>query len=793
MAETGGAACQVELDVVLPGETDEFGRFEKLEKVLESQLGVQDVHVRRDGEFIELCMHYSPDKVTVEQLVAVVRSAGKEVSKRYRMHTWFLRGMDSAQCAYLVEYALERLAGILTVNVAYAAERVVVEYDSETVSLKQIEARVKALGYELEDVDEHGGCCHHDHGGFAARLEMPLVILAAVLIAVGVYIEFSMGTLGSANCPIAARIVYAIAMVSGGFFACKGALKSLRQGVCDIETLMLLAGVGAAFLGAVFEGAFLLFLFSLGHALEHRAMEKARHAIDSLGSLRPENARVKRDGTIHEVPVAEVLRNEIIVIRAGDRIPLDGKIVSGESSLDEATITGESNPVAKKSGDNVFASTVNIDGTLEVEVTKLSNESVLSRIINMVAEAEAHKSPTQRLAKRIEHILVPSVLIGAPVLIGVLLLMGIPLKDAVLRGVSLLVASSPCALAIATPAAVLSAAGRAARGGVLIKGGAYLEILGNVSSMAFDKTGTITLGQLEVKKTIPLDGVNSDQLLEIVAAAESTSAHPIAAAVVRHAKERKLQVKHCQSSQAIHGKGIHSVVNGVMVKAGSLELFESEQVPEAVMKNATELEQAGLTTMVVKHGEKFLGLLGIADSIRPESKDVLRQLKGIGIRRNIMLSGDNQRVVDAIGREAGLDESRGQLLPDEKVKELRTLATEGGVAMVGDGVNDAPALAAASVGIAMGGTGSDVALETADLVLMSHGLNRLPFAVQLSRSASAVIKQNMFIAIGVSAILIVATVMGWVQIAHAVVLHEGSTLVVLLNGLRLLQFKESSS
>ncbi|MBX9721323.1 MAG: heavy metal translocating P-type ATPase, partial [Candidatus Obscuribacterales bacterium] len=619
-----------------------------------------------------------------------------------------------------------------------------------------------------------------------------LVIAAGLLIAIGLILDYTLPAATSAQAKIIPQIVIATAMLCGGFFACKGALKSLRQGVFDIETLMLLAGVGAAFLGAIFEGAFLLFLFSLGHALEHRAMEKARRAIDSLGELRPENARVKRNGAIVEVPVANVLRNEVIVIRPGDRIPLDGKILAGESTLDEATITGESVPVAKKAGDGVYASTVNIDGMIEVEVTKLSGESVLARIMNMVAEAEAHKSPTQRLAKRIEKILVPSVLVGAPMLVAILFFTGTGLKEAVLRGVSLLVAASPCALAIATPAAVLSAAGRAARGGVLIKGGAYLEILGNVSSIAFDKTGTLTLGQPQVKSVVPNSLSSDSELLEIAAAVESNSSHPIATSVVQFAKNKGLKVLSCEASQIVHGKGVQSTVGGTACKAGCLELYKEDIVPEKVVAAARELEAAGQTAVIVKHGERFLGVLGIADSVRPESKEVLSALKHIGIKRNIMLSGDNQRVADSIGKEIGVDEARGQLLPDEKVRELRVLSKEdGGVAMIGDGVNDAPALAAASVGIAMGGTGSDVALETADLVLMSHGLSRLPFAVKLSRSATSIIMQNMVIAVGVSVLLIIATVLGWVQIAHAVILHEGSTLVVLLNGLRLLNFKDS--
>jgi len=784
-AEDGGTACQLSLDLILPGETDEVGRFEKLESALEERVGIIDAHVRKDSDRIELCVHYDPEKVQLAQVLAMAHAAGADISKRYRQAVWFVRNMDSAQCAYMIEYALNRSKGVLQANVAYASERLIVEYDNSLITPRQIEARVKALNFELEEPEKGHACSFHAHGGgLAPKLEIPLVVAAGVLLFVGFFLAIQDGP----GAPVPTTM-YVLAMACAGMLPIRGAYFSIKQGICDIETLMVLAAVGAAFTGAWFEGAFLLFLFSLGHGLEHRAMDKARRALEELGKLRPDKARVKIDGEIKEMLVNDVKRGDIVVVRPGDRVPLDGTILNGSSSLDQATITGESVPVAKGPGDQVFAGTINSEGALEIEVTKLSGESILARIIDMVAEAEAQKSPTQRLAQKMERKFVPIVLVCAPALTVALLMMGETFQTALLRGISLLVAASPCALAIATPAAVLAAVTRAARGGVLIKGGAYLESLGKVSAIAFDKTGTLTIGKPKIISVVPSAGISEETLLIQAASAESHSSHPIAIAIVDGARAKGLALDNAESSEAIHGKGLRSVVKGKTITVGSLALFKDENLPESIKTASAELEAKGQTIMVVKQDSDYLGVLGVADEVRKETKDVIDQLKKLGIAQNIMLSGDNITVAKAIGKELHMDEVKAPLLPDEKVAAIRSLAKQENVAMIGDGVNDAPALAAASVGIAMGGTGSDVALETADMVLMSEGLSRLPFAVKLARTATYTIKQNMVMALGVSALLAVASIFGWVQISQAVFLHEGSTLLVLANGLRLLRFK----
>ncbi|WP_426736061.1 heavy metal translocating P-type ATPase [Myxococcus faecalis] len=781
-AEGGGVALQLDLEGALPGETNDQGRFQKLEEALEAHHGILDVHIRRDQGYAEVCLHYNPKLVNSTALLATAQRTSAQVAKRYKDHTWFVRGMSSADSATTIEHGLTKVKGVLSANVAYASERLVVEYDSEEVSLKDIESRAKSLGYTLE-VPSHGhACSHHAHGGgLAPLLEMPLVVASGVLLVAG----WLLGRFAPVP-EMVPTVLWALSILSGGFFAIRGSVKSLLQLRIDIETMMVVAALGAAVLGSWFEGAFLLFLFSAGHALEHRAMDRARRSIESLGALRPEVARVRRGAELVEVPVAQVQRGDRVVVRPGDRVPLDGIIREGKSSLEQAAITGESMPVAKVPGDEVFSGTVNCEALLEVEVTRLSSESVLARVVDMVAEAEAQKGPNQRFAQRLERTVAPLVMIGAVVFPAVLVLLGTPLKEAILRAVSLLVAASPCALAISTPSAVLSAVAAAARGGVLIKGGIYLELLGKVNAIAFDKTGTLTMGKPKLLSTAPVAGVTEEELLATAAAVEALSAHPLAHAVVEAAASRNIKPPAGSDMEAIHGKGLRARIGTDWVDVGSLALFTGDAVPAEIQTLVDRLEGAGQTTMVVRKASRYLGVLGVADTVRAGARHVISTLKQQGISRTVMLSGDNARVAKSIAEQVGLDEARAPLMPADKVTAVREMGRTGSVAMVGDGVNDAPALAAASVGVAMGGAGSDAALETADVVLMSDDLSRLPFALSLARQATSVMKQNLVISLGISAVLIVASIFGLTSISSAVVLHEGSTLLVVANGLRLL-------
>jgi Cd2+/Zn2+-exporting ATPase len=784
--EDGRPAIQLDLEAMLPGETDEQGRFEQLEAGLRAHAAVVDAHIRSDADHRELCVHYDPARATGEELLHLAREASARAAKRYLTKSWFVRGMDSDACAKVVEHAIGRMEGVLSASVAYASERLVVEYDRKRVSPVAIEKRAEAVGYELEEPESGRACSHHGHGGgLSPKLEMPLSVAAGVLITAGLVVDKM--HLAAEPVPTA---LYAMGMFSGGLFAMRGALQSLRQLRLDIETLTVLAAVSAAFLGAWFEGAFLLFLFSLGHAVEHRAMERARRAVDALGKLRPNTARVRRGAEIVEVPVKQVRRGDRLVVRPGDRVPLDGVVREGRSALDQAAITGESVPVSKGPGDEVFCGTINTEAALEVEVTKLSNESVLARVVDLVMDAEARKGKGQLFARKVERRFVPVVLALVPVVALVHVFgFGLSVQEALLRAVSVLVAASPCALAISVPAAVLSAVAAAARGGVLMKGGAHLEALANVRSFAFDKTGTLTEGKPRLVEVRAL--VDEALLLGTAAGAEALSAHPLAKAVVDGAKDRGHAPLPASALEAVHGKGLKAVVDGDPVAIGSLALFEGEAVPESVRALVDELEGAGKTTMVVQRAGRFLGVLGVADTPRPEAKEALAALRRLGVGRTLMLSGDNARVARQVGAQLGVDHVEAPLMPAGKVEALQGLVRDGGVAMVGDGVNDAPALAAASVGVAMGGAGSDVALETADVVLMGDDLRRLPFAVELARKASRTIRQNLFVSLGIAAVLIVSSILGITRVSEAVLLHEGGTLIVAANGLLLLRVRPS--
>ncbi|MCC6999535.1 MAG: heavy metal translocating P-type ATPase [Deltaproteobacteria bacterium] len=687
--------------------------------------------------------------------------------------------MACAQCAPIAEQALRGEPGVLSAQASYATGRIVVELDQQLADQAALHERLEALGFAPRGEGDVG---KHDHAhGPVAALELPLIMTAGSLLALG-YLSSRAGWQASFP-PV---VLYVLAVVAAGMPALGGAFKAVRQRRLDVESLMVIGAAGACVLGAWREAGLLLSLFGLGHVLEERAMARTRRAIQALGKLRPLVARVRQGETWVEVPVGEVAVGTTILVRPGDRVALDGVVKEGHSALDQAAVTGESVPVSRGPGDRVFAGTINTEAALEIEVTRAAGDSTLARVMKLVSEAEAHKGKTQRLTQRIERTFVPLVLAATTVLAIVLIARGVATRAALLRSMAVLVAASPCALAIATPSAVLSAVARAARGGVLIKGGAHIESLGRVASIAFDKTGTLTEGHPRVITVTPAEGVTAEQVLATAAAAEALSAHPLARAITDAARARGLSLESATEMEAVHGKGLRARIGGELVTIGSTALFAA--VPPEMSAAASSLEEAGQTTMLVKRGERFLGVVGLADELRPEAKATLEELRELGIARTVMLSGDNTQVAGVIGARVGIDDVRAPLMPDEKVAALKQLAQHGGVAMVGDGVNDAPALAAASVGVAMGGAGSEVAMETADIVLMSDKLSHLPFAVGLARSATRAITQNLVISLGVSAVLVVAAILGWARISEAVIAHEGSTLLVIGNALRLLAY-----
>lgn len=754
--------------------------IDRLKERIMVHSGVEKVHIDRQNGQTLLCLHYEPNLVSLEQVRRLAEKAGVSVTKRYRHEILHIMSMDCTDCALSVEHVLSRMKGVINVSVNYAAEKMRIEYDSTLISHEDIVSRIEWMGYEVEEEEE-------EKGWIRENWELVLSLVCGFFLALGFFGErfFNMPSL-------LAMGVYIIAYLAGGYDATRHGFKAAIGGHFDIDFLMVVAALGAAIIGKWSEGALLLFLFSMGHALEHYAMDRARHAITALGEITPKTARARRDGSEMELPVEELQRGDIVIVRNGERIPIDGQVIGGRSAVNQSAITGESVPVEKKKGDMVFAGSVNGDSSLEIEVTKLAVDTTLARVIQMVEEAQTQKSPTQRFTERFERVFVPVILVSV-VLAAVLpsLIGWLSWSDAFLRAMALLVAASPCALAIATPSAVLSGMAQAARNGVLIKGGVYLENLGKLHVMALDKTGTITRGNPEVTDIISFNDTDERELLRIASAVESRSSHPLAQAIVRKAQEQKLELPQAKELQSIPGHGVQAELSGQVVRIGNLKFFKEDEksMRKEIASKVKKLESDGKTTMTVKMGERFLGIIALADRPREEVQSTVEQLKKLGVRILIMLTGDNERVAAAIAREVNLTEYRAELLPDEKVSAIRDLSDKyGRVAMVGDGINDAPAMAHSTVGIAMGAGGTDVALESADVALMADELSKLPFAVALSRKSRRIILQNLLISMGVIALLIPATLLGLAGIGIAIVFHEGSTLMVVANALRILRF-----
>lgn len=584
---------------------------------------------------------------------------------------------------------------------------------------------------------------------------------------------------------------YVISYIAGGYFRLIEGFETLvKEKNLDINFLMILGAGGAAALGKWEEGAILMFLFALSATLEEFAVGRTRQAIRRLMDLAPEFALVQRDGTEVKVPVEELAVGDKVVLGPGERIPADGQVITGHSAVNESALTGEPIPVDKAPGSRLFAGTVNGPGALLFEVTKSASESTLARIVKVVEEAQAAKAKSQRLIDWIDRyytLIVISVALLAWVLPP--LLFHAAWDGAFYRAMMLLVVASPCALVISTPAAILSAIARAARAGILFKGGAHLETAATIKVVALDKTGTLTTGHPGVVEMLPEADVTEAELLRLAAAAESRSEHPLARAVLRSAQENGIDFPLADSFTAVPGVGAKAIVEGAEVWVGSPKVLEHFQITptELIQTRLEGLYESGLTTMVVVRNGLLLGILGMADSPRPEAKQALADLRALGVSKIVMLTGDNKRAAQSVAEAVGVDEVYAELLPEQKLKLIEELEAKfGPVLMVGDGVNDAPALAKATIGAAMGAAGTDVAMETADLVLMADELQRLPEALRLARSARRTVVQNLTFAVGVIVVLVASVLSDALTLPLAVVGHEGSTILVAFNGIRLL-------
>jgi len=792
---------EIEIPLLLPeiqNENDDC--LVRLIDALRRRIGILHVHVEYEMAPACLCVHFNPNLISLKNVRKLAQKIGSTLTNRYRHEQIPFDGMDNADEGPALRRKLEVLPGMLHANVNYVAGIVFVAYDTKALSPRAIvktmrEMNIQPLGWPMADEDQEGT---YDHGSAPAflphwaqeRWAMILIGIAGIFLLIG-----WAGARFFDLPPQAALIFFLTSYLSGGYDIAFHAIPGLLRGRFDTDVLMLAAAIGAAILGEWSEGAFLLFLFSLGHAGEHYALDRARNAVNSLGKLMPKTAQLKRDGQFIERLVECLKVGDVVLVRPGDHIPVDGKILAGESAVDQSPVTGESVPVFKSVEDDVFAGTINQDAALEVEVTRLAKDNTLARVMQMVVEAQSQQSPTQQFTERFTAWFVPAVLIFVLLAVVVPPLAGwMKLQESFYRGMLLLVAASPCALALGTPASILAGIAQAARNGVLIKGGVHLENLGALNVMAFDKTGTLTQGKFTLTDLLPFGDHDEYELLRIAGAVEQGSNHPLALAVVEAARERDLSLPSADALENIAGRGVRSDVDGRSVQIGSLRLFneiEDANFPHDMKRKVAALESEGKTTMIVRQNEEFIGILALIDSPRRGVRDVLNSLKGLGTRKLVMLTGDNGDVARRIGSQVGVTDIRAGLLPEDKLVAIRELQEQyGPIAMIGDGVNDAPALATATVGIAMGGAGTAVALETADVALMADDLAKLPFAIGLGRASRRIIRQNLTIALGVIGLLILTSVTGWLQLSGAVLLHEGSSIIVVLNALRLLGYQK---
>ena len=634
----------------------------------------------------------------------------------------------------------------------------------------------------------HEGCNHEHSDSRAVTLSLTA---SGLLVGVGLLVHWlSLGP------PLLATGIFVTAIIVGGWMLLPGAWAAVRGLRPNISSLMVIAVVGASVIGEWAEAATVVFLFGVAEWLEGWADRRAQRAVEALLEIAPKTATVKRAGQFSDVPVADVGVDETVAVKSAMSIPLDGVVLAGESAVNQAPITGESAPVDKKPGDTVFAGTVNGEGSLEIRVTKAAGDTTLARIIRLVKEAQEQKAPTQRFVDVFARYYTPTVTVVALLvfLVPPLLLHG-DWSQWLYRACVLLIIACPCALVISTPVSIVAGLTALARRGVLVKGGAHLEAIAKLRALAMDKTGTITEGKPQVQGVEALNQKSEQEILRIAAAIDDHSSHPLARAVVAHAKQQNVAFPRAENYQARSGRGAEGVVEGHAYFVGNHRFTHELGVcSEEIERRLAVIESKGQSVIVVGHrphdnckGE-VLGILAVGDTVRPHAAEAIRALHAAGITSVTMLSGDNQRTADSIAKQVGIDEARGDLLPEDKVAAVKALrASHGSVGMVGDGVNDAPAMAIATVGIAMGGAGTDAAIETADITLMTDDLGKIAETVRLGRRTLGIIRFNIVFALALKALFLGLTLFGHASLWLAIMADTGATLLVVANALRLLR------
>ena len=749
--------------------------------------GIQAVTLDTEPSPTTLRYTYETDTVTPATVEDLVARELADSEAHYVHQVLAIEGMDCADCAMTLERGVGRLAGVEEASVNFGAARMTVEYDRRAIDLPAIDRRIRELGYAISQPDRDVESERRALGRLVTRRDNLLALSAGVLTLAG-----GVAQILSAPSPMPI-VAYGAAVVVGGVPLARKGLRVLRTTrSLDINLLMTIAVIGAVAIGEWFEAATVVFLFSLGEALEGYAMDRVRRSVRSLLALAPPVALVRRGATEAELPVSEVAVGDSVIIRSGERVPLDGVVVNGMSSVDQSSLTGESLPVGKEPGDALFAGTMNGSGPLTMRVTRLAGDSSVARIIRMVETAQAQRAPVQRVVDRFARVYTPAVITIATLIAVVPPLFGASWLEWLSRALVLLVISCPCALVLSTPISIVSALSAAARNGVLIKGGAILERVGAVDTVAFDKTGTLTAGQPIVTAVVPINAPDEETVLTLAASLERHSEHPLGRAVVQAAHDRGVAVDEATDERVVHGAGLIGVVGSSEFRIGSARLFDEAALTADVAHAVSAIENEGGTSSLVGSANTIVGVIGFADTLRPDAMDALGALHHAGVRRIIMLSGDREGAVSNIANAAGIDEARSGLLPEEKLAAIGQLRERGRVvAMVGDGVNDAPSLAAADVGIAMGVAGTDAAVETADIALMGDDLRGLAATIRMGRRTKRIVTANIALALGTKAIFLGLAVTGSATLWMAIAADLGTSLLVIANGMRLLRWQDA--
>ncbi|MFD1849686.1 heavy metal translocating P-type ATPase [Oceanobacillus bengalensis] len=749
-----------------------------IEKGLRGLNNIQEAKVNYNTAKLQIIGNNALSLDSIESEVQKLGYTAEPLIQNRNVRTYDVIGMDCSSCAKSIENHLNTIPTVNTVTVNFSTGKMKVEHDN---SVDDIVSEISKLGYKASLITNSNQSTDSPKN----KEGYGLITFSGILIA--------LGFIGSYNgiSPLMTTILYAVAVVISGYKPVKSAYYAIKSRSLDMNVLMSAAAIGAALIGEWFEGATVVWLFALGNALQNRSIEQTRKSIRNLMDLAPSEAWIKVGSELVKKPVEEVSVGQIVVIKPGDRIPLDGEIIQGETSVNQAPITGESIPVDKLIGDTVYAGTINESGSIEIKVTKLVEDTTISKIIHLVEEAQEQKAPTQAFIDKFASIYTPIVFALALFVIVIPPLIGFGTwGEWVYKGLALLVVACPCALVISTPVAIVSAIGNAAKNGVLIKGGTFLEKAGAINTIAFDKTGTLTEGKPKVTGLEAIS-ISEDELVSLAFTLEDYSTHPIAKTIVKYAKEKGVQAKEGELFKNIVGKGVQATINGEVHYAGNLKLFEDLEISlDDVRSKVEKIQSHGKTVVIIGTQQDIMGIISVSDTIRSTTVKALNGLKQVGVNQLVMLTGDNEGTAKMISSETNVNRYFAELLPEDKVDAIKQLQKEGHkVAMVGDGINDAPALATADLGIAMGGAGTDTAMETSDIVLMADNLEKLPHTVRLSRKALTIIKQNIWFSLIVKFVALVLIFPGWLTLWMAVLSDTGAAIIVILNALRLLKVK----